>query len=177
MKQVILPGGPHLRTAQTTRNMMFHVALSLVPALLGAIYFFGNLCTLSDSSFRCRVCDHRISLAKTDRKTDHCRRFQRSRYRNAPCIQYADRNARLGDRCHCGIQHPIRQTNVWRYRQQLCQPCIDGAAFRHGRMAGHCHAVHRPPHASGGRRIFGNCTWNSQERWGSRLQLSPDVSR
>ena len=41
MKQVILPGGPHLRTAQTTRNMMFHVALSLVPALLGAIYFFG----------------------------------------------------------------------------------------------------------------------------------------
>ncbi len=40
MKQVNLPSGPYLRTAQTTRNMMFHVALSLVPALLGAIYFF-----------------------------------------------------------------------------------------------------------------------------------------
>ena len=38
MKQVNLPSGPYLRTAQTTRNMMFHVALSLVPALLGAIY-------------------------------------------------------------------------------------------------------------------------------------------
>lgn len=33
--------GPHLRTPQTTRNIMLHVSISLMPALLGAIYFFG----------------------------------------------------------------------------------------------------------------------------------------
>ena len=33
--------GPHIRTANTTRNIMLHVAISLMPALLGSIYFFG----------------------------------------------------------------------------------------------------------------------------------------
>ena len=33
--------GPHIRTANTTRNIMLHVAISLIPALLGSIYFFG----------------------------------------------------------------------------------------------------------------------------------------
>lgn len=41
MNQVKTIHGPHLRTEKTTRNIMFHVALSLVPALFGAIYFFG----------------------------------------------------------------------------------------------------------------------------------------
>jgi electron transport complex protein RnfD len=35
------PHGPHLRTERTTRSIMLHVAISLVPALLGSIYFFG----------------------------------------------------------------------------------------------------------------------------------------
>ncbi len=33
--------GPHVRTEQTTRRVMLHVAISMVPALLGAVYFFG----------------------------------------------------------------------------------------------------------------------------------------
>lgn len=33
--------GPHLRSPQTTRNIMLHVSISLMPALLGAVYFFG----------------------------------------------------------------------------------------------------------------------------------------
>ena len=33
--------GPHVRTERTTRWVMLHVAISLVPALLGAVYFFG----------------------------------------------------------------------------------------------------------------------------------------
>lgn len=33
--------GPHLRTARTTRWVMLQVTLSLIPTLLGAIYFFG----------------------------------------------------------------------------------------------------------------------------------------
>lgn len=32
---------PHLRTPKTTRFVMMNVAISLIPALLGAIYFFG----------------------------------------------------------------------------------------------------------------------------------------
>lgn len=43
--------GPHLRTPNTTRSIMMNVTISLVPALLGAIYFFGlralNLTALS----------------------------------------------------------------------------------------------------------------------------------
>lgn len=34
--------GPHIRTEQTTRNVMLHVTISLIPALLGAVYFFGS---------------------------------------------------------------------------------------------------------------------------------------
>ena len=33
--------GPHLRTERTTRWVMMQVSISLIPALLGAIYFFG----------------------------------------------------------------------------------------------------------------------------------------
>ena len=33
--------GPHLRTPRTTRNIMVHVSIALMPALLGSIYFFG----------------------------------------------------------------------------------------------------------------------------------------
>ena len=33
--------GPHVRTERTTRRVMLHVAISMVPALLGAVYFFG----------------------------------------------------------------------------------------------------------------------------------------
>lgn len=41
MDQVRIINGPHLRTDRTTRSIMFHVSLSLIPALLGSIYFFG----------------------------------------------------------------------------------------------------------------------------------------
>lgn len=41
MSQTRIINGPHLRTARTTQKIMFHVALALVPALLGAVYFFG----------------------------------------------------------------------------------------------------------------------------------------
>lgn len=33
--------GPHVRTEKTTRRVMLHVSISLMPALLGAVYFFG----------------------------------------------------------------------------------------------------------------------------------------
>ncbi len=33
--------GPHLRAEKTTRSIMLHVSISLIPALLGAVYFFG----------------------------------------------------------------------------------------------------------------------------------------
>ena len=41
MNQVQTLTGPHIRTANTMRNIMLHVAISLMPALLGSIYFFG----------------------------------------------------------------------------------------------------------------------------------------
>ena len=41
MNQTKTFSGPHIRTANTTRNIMLHVAISLMPALLGSIYFFG----------------------------------------------------------------------------------------------------------------------------------------
>lgn len=41
MSQTRVINGPHIRTDRTTRNVMMNVAISLVPALLGAIYFFG----------------------------------------------------------------------------------------------------------------------------------------
>lgn len=41
MSQTRILNGPHLRTVRTTQKIMFHVALALVPALLGAVYFFG----------------------------------------------------------------------------------------------------------------------------------------
>lgn len=41
MSQARVINGPHLRTPRTTRNVMMHVAISLIPALLGAIYYFG----------------------------------------------------------------------------------------------------------------------------------------
>ena len=41
MNQTKTIQGPHLRTERTTRNVMLHVSISLIPALLGAVYFFG----------------------------------------------------------------------------------------------------------------------------------------
>lgn len=41
MSQLKTINGPHLRTPQTTRNIMLHVSISLMPALLGSVYFFG----------------------------------------------------------------------------------------------------------------------------------------
>lgn len=41
MSQTRVIQGPHIRTERTTRMVMMHVAISLIPALLGAIYFFG----------------------------------------------------------------------------------------------------------------------------------------
>lgn len=41
MNQTKVINGPHLRTERTTGKIMLHVSISLIPALLGAIYFFG----------------------------------------------------------------------------------------------------------------------------------------
>ena len=41
MSNVRAINGPHLRTERTTRQVMMYVTLSLIPALLGAVYFFG----------------------------------------------------------------------------------------------------------------------------------------
>lgn len=41
MNSANLAIGPHLRTERTTRSIMLHVSISLIPALLGAVYFFG----------------------------------------------------------------------------------------------------------------------------------------
>ena len=41
MSQTKTISGPYLRTEQTTRNIMLHVSISLIPALLGAVYYFG----------------------------------------------------------------------------------------------------------------------------------------
>ncbi len=41
MNQTRVINGPHLRTERTTRLVMMDVCISLVPALLGAVYFFG----------------------------------------------------------------------------------------------------------------------------------------
>lgn len=41
MSQAGVRNGPHLRTDRTTRNIMLHVTISLMPALLGSVYFFG----------------------------------------------------------------------------------------------------------------------------------------
>lgn len=41
MSQARVINGPHLRTEKTTRWVMMQVAISLIPALLGAIYYFG----------------------------------------------------------------------------------------------------------------------------------------
>lgn len=39
MSNVRAINGPHLRTERTTRQVMMYVTLSLIPALLGAVYF------------------------------------------------------------------------------------------------------------------------------------------
>ncbi|MDO4262156.1 MAG: RnfABCDGE type electron transport complex subunit D [Eubacteriales bacterium] len=41
MSQTKTINGPHIRTEKTTQSIMLHVAISLVPALLGSIYYFG----------------------------------------------------------------------------------------------------------------------------------------
>lgn len=41
MSQAKVISGPHIRTDRTTRGIMLNVTISLIPALLGAIYFFG----------------------------------------------------------------------------------------------------------------------------------------
>ena len=41
MSQTRVINGPHIRTERTTRSVMMHVSISLIPALLGAIYYFG----------------------------------------------------------------------------------------------------------------------------------------
>ena len=39
MSQTKAISGPYLRTEQTTRNIMLHVSISLIPALLGSRLF------------------------------------------------------------------------------------------------------------------------------------------
>ena len=55
MSNVRAINGPHLRTERTTRQVMMYVTLSLIPALLGAVYFFG-LRSLYITGFSVTVC-------------------------------------------------------------------------------------------------------------------------
>lgn len=41
MNQARVINGPHIRTSNSTRKVMMNVSISLIPALLGAIYYFG----------------------------------------------------------------------------------------------------------------------------------------
>lgn len=41
MNQTRMINSPHIRTDKTTRSIMMQVAVSLIPALLGAVYYFG----------------------------------------------------------------------------------------------------------------------------------------
>lgn len=41
MNQTRVINGPHIRTDNSTRKVMMNVSISLIPALLGAIYYFG----------------------------------------------------------------------------------------------------------------------------------------
>ena len=41
MSQTRVINGPHVRTERTTRSVMMDVSISLIPALLGAVYYFG----------------------------------------------------------------------------------------------------------------------------------------
>jgi len=41
VSQMKMPNGPHLRTDRTTKKIMMHVAIALMPALLGSVYYFG----------------------------------------------------------------------------------------------------------------------------------------
>ncbi len=41
MSQTKVINGPHVRTPQSTRNIMLQVSVSLLPALLGSVWFFG----------------------------------------------------------------------------------------------------------------------------------------
>ena len=76
--------GPHLRAEKTTRSIMLHVSISLIPALLGAVYFFG-IRAFYLTGLSVAVCvSHRIPVAEAYQKACDCRRFQRSCHRNAP---------------------------------------------------------------------------------------------
>lgn len=86
MNQTKTIQGPHLRTERTTRNVMLHVSISLIPALLGAVYFFG-IRALYLTGLSVAVCVLTEYLwQKLTKKTGDRRRFQRSRHRNAAGI-------------------------------------------------------------------------------------------
>ncbi|HIS25716.1 MAG TPA: RnfABCDGE type electron transport complex subunit D, partial [Candidatus Pullilachnospira intestinigallinarum] len=55
MREIQKHAGPHLRAPRTTRGLMLDVAIALVPALLGAIYFFG-IRSLYMTAFSVAVC-------------------------------------------------------------------------------------------------------------------------
>ena len=74
LSQTRVINGPHIRTERTTRNVMMNVSISLVPALLGAIYFFG-IRALFGRAFHYRVCSYRVFLAEINEKTGNSRRF------------------------------------------------------------------------------------------------------
>lgn len=53
--QTCAGSGPYLRTERTTRQVMLEVCISLVPALMGAVYFFG-IRALSLTALSAAVC-------------------------------------------------------------------------------------------------------------------------
>ncbi|MBS6398204.1 MAG: RnfABCDGE type electron transport complex subunit D [Clostridiales bacterium] len=55
MSQTKIINGPHIRTNMTARLVMLHVTISLIPALLGAVYYFG-IRSLYLTGFAVTVC-------------------------------------------------------------------------------------------------------------------------
>lgn len=86
MNQTKTFSGPHIRTASTTRNIMLHVAISLMPALLGSIYFFG-IRSLYITGLSVTVCVLTEYIwQKLAKKNGHCRGFQCCGHRYPSCL-------------------------------------------------------------------------------------------
>ena len=100
MSQTRVINGPHIRTERTTRSVMMHVSISLIPALLGAIYFFGI---------------RALYLAEGDQKTGDSGRFQCSGHRAFAGAEHAGDGSNLDTCGRRRIQHFSGEADVWRY--------------------------------------------------------------
>lgn len=88
MSQTRVINGPHIRTERTTRSVMMNVSISLVPALLGAIYFWYQG-FISGRAFHYGMCSYRIFPGEINEKTGNSRRFQCCGYRTFANCRHA----------------------------------------------------------------------------------------